>query len=285
VDEEGTQIVQFSHFSVKEFLTSSRIAGSSADVSPFHILLEPAHTILAKACLAVLLRLSEDVDEDIIKDEFPLARYAAEHWVDHAQFENVSCHLREAMGHLFDPDRPHFASWLQVHDVAARRTYPSVLDESVDSSLGPTVPLYYAALCGFHDVAEQLIIKDPQQVYTTSGYFMSPLGAALTGGHLKIAQALYERGADVDVRGRHDCTPLYGASCSGHFEIVQWLLSHGANPNNGANLMVGLHCMGRPILERSRSPGYYSSTRPRSAPSMTKARLHYMWPRVTRKLM
>ena len=56
VDEyNGAQVVQFSHFSVKEFLTSSRIGGSSADVSRFHIFLEPAHTILAKACLGVLI--------------------------------------------------------------------------------------------------------------------------------------------------------------------------------------------------------------------------------------
>ena len=79
VDEDGGQIVQFSHFSVKEFLTSSRIGGSSADVSRFHIPLEPAHTILAKACLGVLLRLGELVDGDNVKDKFPLAGYAAEH--------------------------------------------------------------------------------------------------------------------------------------------------------------------------------------------------------------
>ena len=63
MDESGGQVVQFSHFSVKEFLTSSRIAGSSADASRFHILLEPAHTIVVKACLGVLLRLGELVDE------------------------------------------------------------------------------------------------------------------------------------------------------------------------------------------------------------------------------
>ena len=57
--DEGTQVVQFSHFSVKEFLTSSRLADSSPDVSRFHILFEPAHTILARACLGVLLRLGE----------------------------------------------------------------------------------------------------------------------------------------------------------------------------------------------------------------------------------
>ena len=112
VDEHGGQVVQFSHFSVKEFLTSSRIAGSSADVSRFHIFLEPAHTILAKACLGVLMRLGELVDEDNIEDKFPLARYAAEHWVDHARIENVWSHIREGIEDLFDRDKPYLAAWL-----------------------------------------------------------------------------------------------------------------------------------------------------------------------------
>ena len=44
VDDGGSQVVQFSHFSVKEFLTSDRLAHSSRDVSLYHISLEPAHT-------------------------------------------------------------------------------------------------------------------------------------------------------------------------------------------------------------------------------------------------
>src|SRR5258707_7330426 len=100
-DDYSSQVVQFSHFSVKEFLTSSRIADPTTGVSRFHILLEPAHTILAKACLGVLLRLDESVDKWNIKNKFPLARYAAEHWVDHARFENVSSHIRGGMKLLF----------------------------------------------------------------------------------------------------------------------------------------------------------------------------------------
>jgi ankyrin repeat protein len=231
---DGAQVVQFSHFSVKEFLTSSRVAGSRADISRFHILVEPAHTNLTKACLGVLLRLGELVDKDKVKDEFPLARYAAEHWVCHAQFENVSSHIREGMEQLFDPDKPHFAAWLQAHNVDTRPHYPSVLHyfaKISEKESNMATPLYYAALCGFHDIAEQLIIKHPQQVNTTGGYYVSPLGVALSGGHLKIAQLLYEHGADVDVQGRNDRTPLHGASWFGHVEIVQWLLSRGANPN------------------------------------------------------
>jgi ankyrin repeat protein len=231
VGEDGGQVVQFSHFSVKEFLTSSRIGDSSADVSRFHILLEPAHTNLAKACLGVLLRLGELVDKDNARDKFPLARYAAEHWVDHARFENVSSHIREGMEDLFDPDKPYFAAWLQVHDVDTYPSYESVLHwfaYSTHEESNTAIPLYYAALCGFHDLAERLIIKHPQQVNATGGYLLSPLGAALNSGHLKIAQLLYDRGAEVDVQGDYD-TPLGAASSSGHLEIVEWLLSRGAN--------------------------------------------------------
>ena len=48
-----SRLVQFSHFSVKEFLTSPRLAIGSGEVSNYHIDLEPAHTILGQACLGV----------------------------------------------------------------------------------------------------------------------------------------------------------------------------------------------------------------------------------------
>ena len=233
VDKGYSQVVQFSHFSVKEFLTSSRLADSSADISCFHILSEPAHTILAKACLGVLLRLDEHVDGDNVEKNFPLARYAAEHWVDHVRLENVSSDIREGMGYLFDPDKPHFAAWLQVHDIDAPPPDSSSLYHfgAVHKELSTTTPLYYAAFCGFHDLVEQLIMKHPQQVNANCGYYVSPLGAALGREHLGIAQLLCEHGADVNVRGAIRRTALVSAACLGHCNIVEWLLAHGADPN------------------------------------------------------
>jgi len=215
---------------------SSRIVGSSADVSRFRILLESAQTILAKACLGVLLRLDEHVNKDNVDHDFPLAQYAAKHWVDHTQFENASSHIREGMEHLFDPDKPHFAVWLQVHDIdTSPPYYPAFLiyfaNLSVERSNSATPLYYYAALCGFHDLAEQLIIKYPQRVNTTGGYYVSPLAAALRRGHRKIPQLLYERGANVDVLSYRNRTLLNGVSRMGHLEIVQRLLSRSANPN------------------------------------------------------
>jgi hypothetical protein len=50
-----SQVVQFSHFLVKEYLTSARLSTSSQDVLRYHIVLGPAHTILAQTCLSILL--------------------------------------------------------------------------------------------------------------------------------------------------------------------------------------------------------------------------------------
>ncbi|KAH9173421.1 hypothetical protein EDB89DRAFT_2095241, partial [Lactarius sanguifluus] len=71
VPNYGSRVVQFSHFSVKEYLTSPRLAQSQGDVSRFHIDLDAAHTILAQACLGTLLRLDEHTDAK----GFPLAEY------------------------------------------------------------------------------------------------------------------------------------------------------------------------------------------------------------------
>ncbi|KAH9178440.1 hypothetical protein EDB89DRAFT_2089725, partial [Lactarius sanguifluus] len=54
VDDHGSQVVQFSHFSVKEFLMSDRLTSSLGDFSRYRILPRPAHTIIAQACLGCL---------------------------------------------------------------------------------------------------------------------------------------------------------------------------------------------------------------------------------------
>src|ERR1700761_4800513 len=57
VDLDSSQVVQFSHFSVKEFLTSDRLAGAREELAGYHIVPPSAHTILAQASLGVLLQL------------------------------------------------------------------------------------------------------------------------------------------------------------------------------------------------------------------------------------
>jgi hypothetical protein len=117
VESDGSRVVQFSHFSVREFLTSARLSTSSGDVLRYHIALEPAHTILAQACMSALLRSDDRMEPNGAKSRSRLAEYAARHWVTHAQYENVSSYLRKAMEYLFDLGKPYFSAWRDLHNL------------------------------------------------------------------------------------------------------------------------------------------------------------------------
>ncbi|KAH9178009.1 hypothetical protein EDB89DRAFT_1844211, partial [Lactarius sanguifluus] len=185
VIDNGSRVVQFSHFSVKEFLTSTRLAGSTGELSQFHIPIEPSHMILAQACLGTLLCL-DDYTSDSIK--FPLVRYAAEYWVGHANVGNVEMRINDAMDYFFDIDKPYFPAWVRIHNIDGRQ----------NATLTSASPLYYAAFCGFHGLVKRLIDKHPHHISAQAGGHGTPLHATLFNGHIEVAQLLRERGADVN---------------------------------------------------------------------------------------
>jgi len=90
----------------------------------------------------------------------------------------------------------------------------------------PAAPLYYAALCGFHDLVEHFITKHPQDVNADGGYYVRPLVAALAGEHFQTADLLRHNGADLDVRGWGGRNPLHGAADSGNLEVVRILIEY-----------------------------------------------------------
>ena len=228
VDDGRNRVVQFSHFSVKEFLTSNRLAASSADVSNFHIPSEPAHSVVAGACLGILLRSDSGVRDAKAKSSSPLMKYAAKHWVDHAQFGNVSTSKKDGMRRLFDLTKPHFSAWLKSYDIDARWDnfvgYSSIIPRGS--------PLYYASLCGFRDLAAHLVDEHPQHINARVGQNRSPLVAALRNKHFRTAELLHQRGANVGIRGDVNRTLLHAASVNGFVDIAQWLLTHGADANS-----------------------------------------------------
>jgi ankyrin repeat protein len=212
VNNGGQKIVQFSHFSVREYLTSDRIP-ILEPISRFRILLRPAHALLASTCLSVLLQ-----------PESPLASYAAQYWVDHAQFEAVSSEIQvqREMECLFDKDKPHFAAWNLLYNIDDRYSY----------RIPPqSVPLYYAVLCGFRHLVEHLVDAHPQDVNAQGGRHVTPLHAALEEGDWRLAMLLLERGANIEFRGPRSRAPLHTASYRGYADVVSSLIDLGADPN------------------------------------------------------
>jgi ankyrin repeat protein len=224
VDDNGDRVVQFSHFSVKEFLTSDRLAASVADVSYFHIPPKPAHTVIAKACLGILLHSHSDKSRGDAKfkakSNSPLTYYAAGHWMDHARFEDVSTQIPLGMQRLFDPRNPYFEAWHKLY---------SPKHHFADSAISIPSPLYYASLWGFRDLAAHLVDKRTLLVNTRHH---NPLAAALDGRHFDIAELLYQRGADVDIRLNDNRILLHDAIVAGSVDVAYWLLAHGADANS-----------------------------------------------------
>jgi len=220
IEDGPSRVVQFSHFSVKEFLTSDRLATSTIDASRYyHILLEPSHTIMTQACLSVLLRLDSNINEDPLKD-FPLALYASQHFGDHAEFRNVFAHIRGGIDDLLDSDKPHFAAWLWTRD--------DDFDEPLEQP--EATPLYYIASLGFRAMVDYLISKRPEDL-SVRGHYGIPLHAALHRGHTDVALLLLRHCVDVNIRGIDDRTPLHMAVDRGLLEVTRILIERGASIN------------------------------------------------------
>ena len=222
----GERIVQFSHFSVQEFLTGNRLASSA--LSRYHVLPQHAHTFLAKACLGILLCLSTRIHKGSVKKMFPLVAYAAENWVGHAHHGDASCLVDDGMERLFDEDQPYFAAWLWVYDI----DNPSGRHMTHTHPEKPGVaPLYYASSCGFHGMVERLVDVHPQDVNTQGRNGGTPLHVALRNGHPEVALFLLQHCAKANAKDSQHQTPLHIASQQGYTEVIRSLITHGVDAN------------------------------------------------------
>jgi hypothetical protein len=224
-DVDGSPVIQFTHFSAKEYLTSNRLAEAKDTISPFHVSMTPGNTVVAQVCLGVLLYLDEDITEDSLK-EFPLAMYAAEHWVGHARFNDVSLNIQDGMKRFFGPGNHHLSVWVWIYDPDpwpghSRIKHPSQITGT---------PMHYAAICGLTDIVKFLIIECSQHA-NTLGFDLkeTPLASASRRGYSKVACVLLEHGADMEIRDRRGWSPLDCASGRGHADVIRILAQHGAD--------------------------------------------------------
>jgi ankyrin repeat protein len=219
------RVIQFSHFSVKEFLTSVRLSTfSTINVSRYYISPEPAHIVLAQSCICTLLHLDHLIDRSFTQN-LPLAEYAAPNWFHHVQSGGVSPQVEDGMKCLFDPEGPNFMAWVSMHDVdrdtlwIGRFHHPERPQPS---------PLCYAAFLGLGDMVKYLVTtrrQDPNEIGCTYG---ASLHAAFHRGHFEIAQFLINHGADINSWSHRGSTVLHDAAELGHLDMAQSVLNLGA---------------------------------------------------------
>ncbi|KAI0292465.1 hypothetical protein B0F90DRAFT_1822883 [Multifurca ochricompacta] len=244
VNVNGSLVVQFSHLSMKQFLTSNGLTAQGGPVSRYHFPIEAAHDTVAQGCLAALLHLDEHVNRSSIAN-FPLASYAAQHFPIHAPSQYAQSYIRNALKHLFDANKPHFAIWVWIYDVDD--TSEQLMTSETPSQPKAT-PLYYASLLGFHDIVQWLLSRKSSGLNDSVGYYGTPLIAASAKGHYEIASLLIIYRANVNVNGPDGRTALYSAIEVGQQGLVQLLLEYGANTSYQDN-------SGRTALDIARDRG------------------------------
>jgi len=217
----GGEELRFVHYSVKEYLLSSRILRGTA--SSFSVSHPIAHDLVAKMSLVYLLSFNEPTSmRSETLTEFPLLQYAAEFWYTHYGNKTTNDDL---VMRLFDlTSGSHFICWLMVHDPE----HP--LESPFSQNHTRSTPLYYSSRLGLVNIAKSALQMgaDPNAV---GGKYGNALQAASFVGNDAVVRLLLDNRAEINVAGGYYGNALQAASCEGHDGIVEVLLQHGAEVN------------------------------------------------------
>jgi hypothetical protein len=258
--ESNVTYVRLAHFSVKEYLDSSRPC-----IPRYRLTGQEPHDMLAKCCLVYLLRFREDEwRSSDCESDFPLARYAARYWTQHARTSGMLSKQQQDLSvEVFTRNTTAFMAWMRFFDIQhprisapdIRRTFdgvPTALYVASHEGLGHAVSavlsagayvnaeeegygtaLHAAAERGYKEVV-QVLVNAGAEVNAVGGMYGTALqGTALqvaaVRGHKEVVQVLMEAGAKIDAQAGYYGTALQAAAAGGRKEVVQVLVDEGAD--------------------------------------------------------
>jgi len=263
-----SNVVQFAHLSVKEYLISRKWTEVEA------------HAMAAKSCLTTLI---EKPHEDFSYSRITsFLQYADYYWLEHVSKGSVGpSHktLKEPLySFLGSPGLPNpsYTNWIRGKDNknGVEEPTPEVEQGLYDYYSQPPNPLFLATACPFllefadefwpqwecfdtersllyiaaHNgnsaVVTRLLTHEEININAgeeTEEYTSTPLFAAVTSGHAEIVQQLLAHSAvDVNMKGEEEGgytgTPLFVAAAKGH---AQQLLAHSAVVPRDSSAIVG----------------------------------------------
>ncbi|CAI7609518.1 unnamed protein product [Penicillium viridicatum] len=202
--------LHLAHFSVKEYLLGEN-----------DFKLTTASISITRTCLTYLTDINGSHSE--IKQDFPMAKYAAEIWTRHAALAQSSEDTVQEIVEFLEEETT-FQRWARLYQA----DMPSVYYAGLGPPRGSR--LYYACIDGLV-VPARILIGRGADVNAQGGRYRNALHAASLRGHREIVKLLLDNGADVNAQGGAKCNALYAASEKGHQEIVKLLLDKGVDVN------------------------------------------------------
>jgi len=217
--------LRLAHFSVKEYLISDRIRTAPASQ---YAIEEYAEEHITQTCLVYLLHFRGTIVLTLNNvDEFRLASYEAECWIQHAQAAKKDAdRINQLNIELFEPQRDAYINWIRLFDFD--KPWQGV--DMTRSLEDVASPLYYASLACLIWPA-RLLLEKGADVNAQGGEYGNALQAALVEGHVAVVRLLLEKGADVNAQGGEYGNALQAASNAGHEAVVRLLLEKGADVN------------------------------------------------------
>ena len=245
---EKSNVVQFAHLSVKEYLIAKKWTEAEA------------HAIAARSCLVVLTEKTHELElthryMQVCRYITNLPRYADVYWLEHVSksfielsrtaFKEPLCSFLGTPA-LLKSDylpSPSYANWIrrrlrsmQSWESGSRMRRPGGAYESE-----PPNPIFLVAACDF-------LVKFTDEFWPQWGCFdlhsrnlngeSLLYVAAYHGNSAIVTRLLAHDTIDVNARSKRGITPLYIAAARGHAETVQQLLAHSAidvNMKGGVN--------------------------------------------------
>ncbi|KAI9773654.1 MAG: hypothetical protein M1840_006928 [Geoglossum simile] len=213
--------LRLAHFSVKEYLVSERPAPR------YRIREISANVSIADACLAYLLQFEcpNSLSSQTAK-EYPLARYAAKYWFQHAQLTEAYASTTPQLIMQLLLSEVAYVNWVRLFNPDEPWKEPNIANRL--DTIAP--PLYYMSLTGLVGIV-RLLLENGADINASGGFYGNALQAASRKGHSQIVQQLLENRANANALGGHYGNALHAASYMGHGQIVKQLLKNGAKPN------------------------------------------------------
>jgi ankyrin repeat protein len=242
--------VRLAHFSVKEYLESERISGSSASL--FRLEAGACHRFLAQSCLTYLMcysKCGEKTSPRLDLDRFHLLNYAAYKWHEHSRLQSGDDVSREVALLGCEDAR---TEWLQITgllsailghkardvqsiryavDLSLSRVVKDFLEAGQDANaVKPySAPLLVIATQNKDQATVELLLAhgaDIDMVPTDDDSCGTALWNAASRG-LQLTKLLVDNGADVNFVCRYG-TALSAACGKNDLSVVKFLLESGA---------------------------------------------------------
>lgn len=238
--KEGKLMIQFAHFSVKEYLVSARIARGPQ--SKYYIDSRVSELEIIQVCFAYLLYVGSQ--KPVIKREifsrFPLIHYAANCWPYHLEKLNLPATtepLTRLSSEFLQYDCPAWQVWDAVgfDDVWNNRQELQRLalrQRHFFTQRSWIHPLTWISATGISCLMDNLLAYKPELNDVPQTHHMgNPLYAAVVNGRRQSVERLLAEGADVNYPAGAYGHSLQAACFASQTAIVRILLDAGSEVN------------------------------------------------------